>query len=96
MCHLIADLILGASEVDLRISEAKKIGAQLVAVVRDKSHLILKTLPASIEELRSRKGLMIEDILGVLSLSVEGYMTGNQAFSMRLRFLTIRDRRECS
>ena len=70
---LIADLILGASEVDLRISEAKKIGAQLVAVVRDKSHLILKTLPASIEELRSRKGLMIEDILGVLSLSVEGY-----------------------
>jgi hypothetical protein len=70
---LIADLILGASEVDLKMSEAKKIGAQLVAAVRDKSHITLKSLPASVEELRSKKGLMIQDILGVLSLSVEGY-----------------------
>jgi hypothetical protein len=70
---LIADLILGASEVDLKISEAKKIGAQLVAAVRDKSHMILKPLPANVEELRSKKGLMIQDILSVLSLSVEGY-----------------------
>jgi hypothetical protein len=71
---LIANLILDASEVDLKISEAKKIGAQLVAAVRDKSHVTLKPpLPATAEELRSKKGLMIHDILGVLSLSVEGY-----------------------
>lgn len=70
---LIAELILNTSEVDLKISEAKKIGAQLVAIVRDKSHVVLKVLPATLEELRSKKGLMIEDILGVLSLSVEGY-----------------------
>ena len=70
---LIADRILTASEVDLKISEAKKIGAQLVAAVRDKSHLTLKSLPPTVEELRTKKGLMIQDILGVLSLSVEGY-----------------------
>jgi transcriptional regulator with XRE-family HTH domain len=70
---LIADLILDASEVDLKMSEAKKIGAQLVAAVRDKSHVTLKPLPANVDELRSKKGLMIQDILGVLSLSVEGY-----------------------
>jgi Cap4 dsDNA endonuclease len=70
---LIADRILTASEVDLKLSEAKKIGAQLVAAVRDKSHLTLKSLPATVEELRAKKGLMIQDILGVLSLSVEGY-----------------------
>jgi hypothetical protein len=70
---LIANLILEASEVDLKISEAKKIGAQLVAAVRDKSHVTLKPLPADLEELRSKKGLMIQDILELLSLSVEGY-----------------------
>jgi hypothetical protein len=70
---LIADRILTASEVDLKLSEAKKIGAQLVAAVREKSHLTLKALPATVEELRTKKGLMIQDILGVLSLSVEGY-----------------------
>jgi hypothetical protein len=70
---LIANLIHEASEVDLRISEAKKIGAQLVAAVRDRSHVTIKTLPATVEELRSIKGLMVEDILRLLSLSVEGY-----------------------
>lgn len=70
---LIANRILTASEVDLKLSEAKKIGAQLVAAVRDKSHLTLKSLPATPQELRTRKGLMIQDILAVLSLSVEGY-----------------------
>jgi Cap4 dsDNA endonuclease len=47
---LIADRILTASEVDLKLSEAKKIGAQLVAAVREKSHLTLKALPATVEE----------------------------------------------
>jgi hypothetical protein len=70
---LIAGRISTASEVDLQMSEAKKIGAQLVAAVRDKSHLTLKSLPATLDELRTKKGLMIQDILGVLSLSVEGY-----------------------
>jgi hypothetical protein len=44
---LIADRILTASEVDLKLSEAKKIGAQLVAAERDKSHFTLKVLPAT-------------------------------------------------
>lgn len=70
---LIANRILTASEVDLLVSEAKKIGADLVGAVRERSHRTLKILPTTSAELRLSKGLVIGDILNLLSLSVEGY-----------------------
>jgi Cap4 dsDNA endonuclease len=70
---LIASRILEASEVDLLISEARKIGADLVAMVRDRSHRVLNTLPASADELRATKGIVLANLLSLLSLSPEGY-----------------------
>jgi hypothetical protein len=70
---LIANRILNASEVQIMVSEAEKIGSDLVAVVRDRSHRTLPSLPASPEALRSAKGLVVEDVLRILSLSSEGY-----------------------
>ena len=70
---LIANRILEASEVDLRISEAKKIGADLVAAARQRSHVTLQTLPPTAEDLRVAKGLVIDNVLRLLSLSTEGY-----------------------
>ncbi len=70
---LIANRILEASEVDLLMSEAKKIGADLVAAARQRSHVILQTLPATAEDLRAAKGLVIDNVLRLLSLSTEGY-----------------------
>jgi hypothetical protein len=71
---LIANRILEVSEIDLLISEAKKIGADLVSAVRQRSHLVLPTLPQTAEELRAKKGLVIENVLRLLSLSTEGYV----------------------
>lgn len=70
---LIGGRILQLSEVDLTQSQSQKIGAELVAAVRDRSHRVLPTLPESLEALRAAKGLVIEDILGILSLSAAGY-----------------------
>jgi hypothetical protein len=70
---ILASRIYDASEVDLLISEARKIGADLVTEVRSRSHRVLDTLPQSTGELQRLKGLIVEDVLKVLSLSVEGY-----------------------
>ncbi len=70
---LLGGRIYQMSEVDLTQSETQKIGAELVAVVREKSHRKLPELPASNSELRSSKGLVLEDVLRILSLSSEGY-----------------------
>ena len=70
---LIASRILNASEVQIMISEAEKVGSDLVAVVRDRSHRVLPSLPTTPEALRSAKGLVVEDVLRIISLSSEGY-----------------------
>ncbi len=70
---LLASRVFDSSEVDLLMSEARKIGAELVDEVRHRSHLVLVTLPGTTKELRKAKGLVIDDVLKVLSLSVEGY-----------------------
>lgn len=80
---LIGARIRDLSEVDLRISEAQKIGDELVALVREKSHRKLMSLPSTDVELRRDKGLVLEDVLRILSLSAEGYrelkLNGRQA-----------------
>lgn len=70
---LIAGRIYDISEVNLSISEAQKIGADLVAAVREKSHRVLPTLPMSTASLRAAKGLVLDDVLRILSLSNSGY-----------------------
>jgi DNA-binding Xre family transcriptional regulator len=68
--------------VDLKVSESKKIAADLVALVREKSHRVLQDPPKSVVELRAAKGLVLEDLLRILSLSTAGYRelkSGGQA-----------------
>lgn len=70
---LIVSKILNASEVDLRWSEAKKMGTDLINIVRTRSHLVLSVLPTDISELRDKKGLVVRDVIRLLSLSEEGF-----------------------
>ena len=70
---LIGGRIHELSEVDLTMSQAQKIGSDLVAMVRDKSHRVLPTLPSNLGQLQASKGLVLADVLGVLSLSNDGY-----------------------
>ncbi len=70
---LMAGRIRDLSEVDLRVSEAEKIGAELVSLVRTRSHLVLNPLPSDTEELKAKKALVLDDVLKALSLSPAGY-----------------------
>ena len=72
---LIGGRIRDLSEIDLRISEAEKIGAELVSLVRTKSHVVLNPLPADVASLRAAKGLVLDEVLQVLSLSSAGYLS---------------------
>jgi hypothetical protein len=42
-------------------------------MVRNRSHRVLNTLPASAEALRASKGIVLANLLSLLSLSAEGY-----------------------
>ena len=70
---IIASRILALSEVDLLMSQAKKMGADVVSLVRKKSHLVVNEMPPDIVTLRAAKGLVLDDVLRLLSLSPEGY-----------------------
>ena len=45
----------------------------MVAAIRQRSHLVLSTVPQTSEELRAQKGLVVGNVLRLLSLSTEGY-----------------------
>jgi hypothetical protein len=70
---LIINKIVNASEVDIKWSEGQKMGTDLVNIVRTRSHLVLSILPANIAELREKKGLVVRDVIKLLSLSEEGF-----------------------
>jgi len=70
---LIGGRIYQMSEVDLTMSEAQKIGSDLVEAVRERSHRVLPMLPMSVADLRNSKGFVLDDVLRILSLSGEGY-----------------------
>lgn len=69
----LARRIYDLSEVDLRVTESQKIASDLVSMVRKKSHHCLGILPLNLDDLRATKGIVIQDILQLLSLSTEGY-----------------------
>ena len=48
-------------------------GTDLVTIVRSRSHVVLNSLPANVDELRATKGLVVTDVLKLLSLSEEGF-----------------------
>lgn len=70
---IIVDRILKASEVELEWSEGRKIGSELVTIVRARSHQVLTSLPGTPDELRTIKALSVPDVLKLLSLSEEGF-----------------------
>ncbi|MGE0327929.1 MAG: dsDNA nuclease domain-containing protein [Polyangiaceae bacterium] len=70
---LLGGRIVDLSEVELSIPEARKIGSNLVSLVRDRSHTVLDSPPKTNEQLRREKGLVLDDVLDILSLSREGY-----------------------
>jgi hypothetical protein len=75
---IIADRIISCSEVDLAWSEGRRIGNDLVAIVRSRSHLVLRDLPSTAQQLRSSKAISITDLLKLLSLSEAGYRMLNE------------------
>jgi Cap4 dsDNA endonuclease len=70
---IIIDRIFKASEVDLHWSEGRRMGSDLVTIVRSRSHRVLDDLPSTADELRVMKALSIKDVLKLLSLSEEGF-----------------------
>jgi hypothetical protein len=72
--HVLAGRIVDLSEIQVESEEARKIGAQLVSLVRRKSHAVLpEPPPQTVDSLRHQKGVSIDDLLEVLSLSRDGY-----------------------
>jgi hypothetical protein len=69
--NIIGGRIVELSEVKLHVSEAQKIASELVFAVRERSHRVVT--PATAAELRATKGLVLDDLLRILSLSPAGY-----------------------
>src|SRR5262249_46656642 len=69
----LVDLIETYSEIDLAHSQSKKIAKGVLDKVRQKAHFDKTVIPATDEQLRSEKGIVLTELLGVLSLSTDGY-----------------------
>lgn len=69
----ICNRVFEYSEIDLQMSDQKQIARQLVQLVRTKATDTSVKPPAGDAVLRARKGVVISELLGVLSLSHEGY-----------------------
>lgn len=63
-------------------------GSDLISIVRSRSHRVLATLPASVEELRVLKALSISDVLRLLSLSEEGFRQLAEGAGVAVRTLS--------
>jgi hypothetical protein len=69
----LADVVVNYSEIDLLQRQAKQIAREIVNQVRRKVAYSTTVVPASDEQLRRDKGLVVTEILSVLSLSTEAY-----------------------
>lgn len=69
----LADLIEHYSEVNLVLAQSKNIARQVVERVRTKAHHASTLVPASEDRLRHDKGIVLDELLGFLSLSNDGY-----------------------
>lgn len=69
----IAAVVADLSEIDLRQRQAKVIARQVVERVRLKVSHSTTVVPAPDEQLRQDKGIVVAELLSVLSLSTEAY-----------------------
>jgi Cap4, dsDNA endonuclease domain len=69
----LADMIENYSEIGLKTPQSKNIARQLIDRVRSKAHHARTVVPADDQILRHEKGIVVADLLKVLSLSVGGY-----------------------
>lgn len=69
----LADVVVNYSEIELLQRQAKQIARDIVTQVRRKVAHSTTVVPASDDQLRRDKGLVITEILSVLSLSTQAY-----------------------
>jgi hypothetical protein len=69
----IADVIVEFSEIDLTQRQSKQIARDIVDLVRGKVAHTATAIPTSDDQLRCDKGIVIEDVLARLSLSVRAF-----------------------
>lgn len=69
----LADVVDNYSEIELLQRQAKQIARDIVGLVRRKVAHSTTVVPASDEQLRREKGLVVKEILSVLSLSTQAY-----------------------
>lgn len=69
----LANVVVNYSEIDLLHRQAKQIAREIVSQVRRKVAHSSTVVPASDEQLRRDKGLVVTEILSVLSLSTPAY-----------------------
>jgi hypothetical protein len=75
----ICDRVFEYSEIDLKTYERKQIARQLVQLIRAKATDTSVRLPVDEATLRSKKGIVVAEVLAVLSLSHEGFLALKQA-----------------
>lgn len=69
----LGDIVEQFSEINLLQSESKQIARQIVGRVRTKASHSTTKIPADDNQLRGEKGIVVSELLTVLSLSAEGY-----------------------
>ena len=69
----LGDIVEQFSEIDLLQSESKMIARQIIARARAKASHSTTTIPTPDNQLRKDKGIVIGELLSILSLSTEGY-----------------------
>jgi hypothetical protein len=69
----LADVVLNYSEVELLQRQAKQISREIVALVRRRVGHTTTIVPADDQRLQADKGILVTDLLGVLSLSTQAY-----------------------
>jgi len=69
----IGDVIVNYSEIDLTLRQSKQIAREMVGLVRVKVAHSTTVVPASDEQLQREKGIVVDDVLSVLSLSAQAY-----------------------
>ncbi len=69
----LADVVSEYSEIDLRQREAKQIAREIIGRVRSKVSHTTTTVPSHDGQLRQDKGIVVSELLTVLSLSTQAY-----------------------
>jgi hypothetical protein len=69
----IADVVFNYSEIELGQRQAKQIARDIVSQVRGKVAHCTTIVPTSDEQLRRDKGIVVSELLSVLSLSAQAY-----------------------